>query len=301
VIRTHGGVGGRGREASSHPDSADKFIMEPSMNRTEIADLIVNRLKSEIGALSSMYQASMPKIGYFFVDDLLPEDVAKGIFSCFPDEKDMQLKKSIREYKYVAAQMNSYNPVLEEAVYAFQDQRVVELISKICKIKSLYPDERLYAGGISLMGNKHFLNPHLDNSHDKDRDRWRVLNLLYYVTPDWSVTNGGNLELWPDGLQKEQILIHSKFNRLAVLATHDSSWHSVSPITCEKNARCCVSNYYFSDSSLKGSEIFHITSFRGRPGQKIRDIVLQADIGLRTALRKVFKKGIVENKHVYRK
>jgi Rps23 Pro-64 3,4-dihydroxylase Tpa1-like proline 4-hydroxylase len=30
-----------------------------------------------------------------------------------------------------------------------------------------------------------YLRPHLDNSHDKNRKRYRVVNLLYYVTPDW--------------------------------------------------------------------------------------------------------------------
>jgi hypothetical protein len=37
----------------------------------------------------------------------------------------MVLKKSIREDKYVAAQMNEYHPLLEETIYAFQDKKVV--------------------------------------------------------------------------------------------------------------------------------------------------------------------------------
>jgi Rps23 Pro-64 3,4-dihydroxylase Tpa1-like proline 4-hydroxylase len=271
------------------------------MDRTEIADLIVARLESEVERMSSMYRLSKPGIGHFVVDDLLPDALAHEIFRHFPGAKDMQLKKSIREHKHVAAQMNHYDPLLEETVYAFQDPRVVALISEVCGVERLYPDEHLYAGGISLMTNKHFLNPHLDNSHDKDRSRWRVLNLLYYVTPDWQVENGGNLELWPEGLGGKQVVIHSRFNRLAVMATHDASWHSVSPIAREDGARCCVSNYYFSDASLKDSEKFHVTSFRGRPEQKVRDLVLQADIGLRMAIRKVFRKGVVPAKHLYKK
>jgi 2OG-Fe(II) oxygenase superfamily len=125
--------------------------------------------------------------------------------------------------------------------------------------------------------------------------------LLYYVTPDWQVENGGNLELWPEGLEGRQVVIHSRFNRLAVMATHDASWHSVSPIAREDGARRCVSNYYFSDASLKDSEKFHVTSFRGRPEQKVRDMILKADIGLRMAIRKVFSKGVAPNKHLYKK
>lgn len=271
------------------------------MNRTRIADLIVAKLEAEHDRASSSYAASKHGIGWFVVDDLLPPALAREIHARFPSAGKMQLKKSLREYKRVAAQMNEYDPLLEEAIYAFQDPRVVALVAKACGIERLYPDEHLYAGGISVMTHKNFLNPHLDNSHDKDRERWRVLNLLYYVTPDWQLESGGNLELWPDGLDAHPTVIHSRFNRLAVMATHDASWHSVSPIVREDGARCCVSNYYFSDVSLKVQERFHVTSFRGRPEQKVRDAVLRADIALRMGIRKVFKKGVAPTKHVYKK
>ena len=90
-------------------------------------------------------------------------------------------------------------------IYAFQDEKIVNLIGEICNANSLYADESLYAGGISLMAKDNFLHPHLDNSHDAERERWRVFNLLYYVTPDWEVENGGHLELWPNGPKKEPI------------------------------------------------------------------------------------------------
>jgi hypothetical protein len=150
------------------------------------------------------------------------------------------------------------------------------------------------------MGNKQFLNPHLDNSHDKDRARWRVLNLLFYVTPNWKEEYGGNLELWPNGLKESQVVIASKFNRLAVMATHNNSLHSVSPIKYE-GTRCCVSNYYFSKTPLLSSDTFHVTSFRGRPEQKVTDAILQLDSWLRMSIRKFFKKGIKENPHRYKK
>jgi Rps23 Pro-64 3,4-dihydroxylase Tpa1-like proline 4-hydroxylase len=271
------------------------------MKRTDIADYIYQRLNQAKDLSRSTYKLTEKKIGYFYVDDLLPADLAKRIFDSFPRGPRMKLKRSLREYKYIAAQMNNYDPILEETIYAFQDPRIVILISEICGIPTLYPDENLYAGGISLMGDKHFLNPHLDNSHDKDREKWRVLNLLYYVTPGWPVTMGGNLELWPDGLDQKPVTLHSKFNRLIIMATHDHSWHSVSPISYDSQPRCCVSNYYFSNSSLKPTEEFHITSFRGRPDQKIRDLVLRGDIWLRSTVRKIFKKGIIENPHVYKK
>jgi Rps23 Pro-64 3,4-dihydroxylase Tpa1-like proline 4-hydroxylase len=270
------------------------------LNRIELANSIYERLYDQKAYLIEQFSLSNGKIGYFFIDNLLPEEIAKEIYKVFPSSNEMVLKKNMAEDKYVAAQMNLYNPVLEEIIYAFQDIRIVDLIGEICGIKEAIPDGNLYAGGISMMGNRQFLNPHLDNSHDKDREQWRVLNLLYYVTPNWKLGYGGNLELWPNGLKEKQITIHSKFNRLVVMATHNKSLHSVSPVTYE-GYRCCVSNYYFSKTPLLTSDSFHVTSFRGRPNQVFTDVLLQLDNWLRMNVRKVFKKGIKENPHVYKK
>jgi Rps23 Pro-64 3,4-dihydroxylase Tpa1-like proline 4-hydroxylase len=270
------------------------------MNRQEIAQLIFDKINSNKSDLKVDFLRTKNAIGYFFIDDLLPKELVYKIHEVFPKPIEMVLKKTIREDKYVAAQMDHYHPLLEEIIYAFQDKQVVDLIGEICDINEVIPDEYLYAGGISLMGNKQFLNPHLDNSHDKDRARWRVLNLLFYVTPNWKEEYGGNLELWPNGLKESQVVIASKFNRLAVMATHNNSLHSVSPINYE-GTRCCVSNYYFSKTPLLSSDTFHVTSFRGRPEQKVTDAILQLDSWVRMSIRKFFKKGIKENPHRYKK
>ena len=275
-------------------------LLAMTWNRETLATLIFDKISNEKKELKQQFSASQKGIGHFYIDDILPNEIALKIVEVFPNATQMVLKKSLRENKYVAAQMNLYNPLLEEIIYAFQDKRVVEIIGEICAIKNPIPDKNLYAGGISLMGKKQFLNPHLDNSHDKDRNLWRVLNLLYYVTPDWEEEYGGNLELWPNGLDQKQITIHSKFNRLAIMETHNDSLHSVSPVVFDGYRRC-VSNYYFSDSPLLASDRFHVTSFRGRPENKFADLVLRTDTFLRMCLRKVFKKGIKENPHVYKK
>lgn len=212
----------------------------------------------------------------------------------------MMLKKSIREDKYVGVQMDQYNSLIAEAIYAFQDKRVVEVIKEICNIEECSADASLYAGGISSMNEKQFLKPHLDNSHDQKRDKWRVLNLLYYTTPNWKKEFGGNLEVWPKGLRENPTTIVSKFNRLVVMGTEINSWHSVSPVVVD-NRRNCVSNYYFSNTPLNKEDSFHVTLFRGWPKQKLEDAVLRFDGFARMLIRKIFPKGVVKNPHVYNK
>lgn len=266
----------------------------------EIADLVYNKLYEQFDSLKESYQASKDQIGFFFVDDLLPVELAQQCFEVFPNKSDMRCLKSIREYKYVSAQMNQHNELLEDVLYAFQHKKVVDIIGKIAEVNSLYADKSLYAGGLSLMANNNFLNPHLDNSHDAERERWRVLNLLYYVTPNWNLENGGHLELWPDGPKRNPIVVESKFNRLVVMATHQGSWHSVNKVNSESNARYCVSNYYFSPNPLKISDKFHVTKFRGRPNETLKNLILDIDSGIRMTIRKIFKKGIRKNPHVYK-
>ena len=99
------------------------------------------------------------------------------------------------------------------------------------------------------MAPGHFLNPHIDNSHDGDQKNYRVLNLLYYITPGWRSENGGNLELWDQKVTKP-VEIPSLFNRLVLMSTNDKSWHSVNEVKADSR-RCCISNYYFFPSLAK--------------------------------------------------
>lgn len=280
-------------------DDSSGGSLGPIANRSAMADLIAERLRLDKESLRSQYLMNATAgIGWFVIDDLLPAEIAQAIYLRFPAVQSMRLKRSLAEHKHIAAQMDHYDILLEEAVYAFQDPRVVASVGQICGISAPQADEHLYAGGISMMGLHQYLNPHLDNSHDKDRRRWRVLNLLYYVTPDWPHGNGGDLELWPDWPKGDPARIHSRFNRLVVMATHRRSWHSVSPITEANLKRCCVSNYYFSNEPLMPGERFHITTFRGRPEQPIRNALLRADSVAKSVVAKTLK-GLITNNHVY--
>ena len=277
-----------------------KYQCMTDIETSEIANLIFNKIHSSKEELKRLYDGSKDEIGFFFIDDLLPEDLALKLNDIFPKEEDMRCLKSLREYKFISAQMNKHTSLLEKGLYAFQDERIISEISKITDIKNLYADPCLYAGGLSMMRKDNFLKPHLDNSHDANRARWRVLNLLYYVSPDWKLENGGNLEIWPNGTGGKQITIESKFNRLAVMATHDHSWHSVSKVVVNKS-RKCISNYFFSDYPLKDNDKFHVTTFRGRPNEFITNLILKSDSKLRMLVRRIFKNGIRKNPHIYKK
>lgn len=271
------------------------------MNRKEIANIILTKLELQKDEFCSFFNTSNLKINYFFIDDLLPAEIVNKANEEFPVLNDFSLKRSIKENKYVSAQMNKHHQILGEILYAFQDKRIIKVIQDICNInEELQADELLYAAGLSLMNKGCFLNPHIDNSHDSERNRWRALNLLYYVSPDWEIENGGNLELWPNGIEDSPIEILSKSNRLVVMATHNESWHSVNEVVVDAE-RKCISNYYFSSNPLPKHKEFHVTTFKGRPNQKLRSALLKLDSMLRMGVLKLFKNGVRKNPHIYKK
>jgi Rps23 Pro-64 3,4-dihydroxylase Tpa1-like proline 4-hydroxylase len=177
---------------------------------------------------------------------------------------------------------------------------VVEEVAAITGLEAMEPDAELYAGGISAMAKGAYLRPHLDNSHDGKRKRYRVPNLLYYVTSGWEEDYGGSLQLWDQGPQGKPRTIASQCNRLALMATDKHSWHSVNEVVYD-GVRCCVSNYYFSRKSPDECDYFHATSFRAEYGRGIYDVAMQADNTLRTTILKLTGDKLYKNPHVYKK
>lgn len=259
--------------------------------RQELVRLILNRL--EACSCSIRDQWSNPqgtRTRHFFVDELLPNKLCTEIFHAFPrDGNGFFDRDTFREKKKTSADLSKYDPILSDITYAIQDERVVNKIQALIGFSQIDPDPMLYAGGLSMMFKEDYLNPHLDNSHDARRERYRRLNLLYYVSPDWDLDHGGNLELWNDDVTIPKTIV-AKTNRLAVMETNRKSWHSVSPVISEV-PRCCVSNYYFSKISPDGNNYFHVTSFLGRPGQRLKRVIGMFDNAARNFVSRSFKMG----------
>lgn len=213
---------------------------------------------------------------HFIADDVFEPAIAAAIHAAFPpDGRGFTRNASLKERKSVSGPLDLLPPILADVVYAFQDPRVVDAVGRITAIRGLEPDPLLYAGGLSMMFRGDFLNPHIDNSHDLHRRRYRRLNLLYYASPQWSFEQGGNFELW-DASGRVPHTIVSRANRLVVMNTDRHSLHSVSPVRSDQ-PRTCVSNYYFSRHSPTGDDYFHVTSFHGRPGQPFRRVFAHVD------------------------
>ena len=170
-----------------------------------------------------------------------------------------------------------------------------------------YSDGRLLSLGIQSKVLMQTLETHLLGNHlfanakalvfaglffkGKAADSWleKGLKILDLEIPEQILADGGNFELWNDNKMKPKTIVSHK-NRLVVMETNKTSWHSVSKVTTDR-PRCCVSNYYFSKISPNGDDCFHFTSFLGRPEQPIKRLIGFVDNTLRNVISKTLKVG----------
>ena len=70
------------------------------------------------------------------------------------------------------------------------------------------------------------------------------------------------------------------------METTKNSWHSVDHISSNFE-RCCVSNYFFSNGSPESYEYYHVTSFLGRPNERLKRVYGVIDNLLRNTFVKI--------------
>ena len=268
--------------------------MQKSPSLRDLGRLVADKLSAHAPELHAQF--AKPGIGgtrFAVLDEVLPLALAQRIHDAFPPVGDMRLLSSFRERKYTSKALERMSPLIHDALFAFQAPEVIAVVAQITGMRDMVGDPQLYAGGISAMTRGHYLHPHIDNSHDGEGKRYRVLNLLYYVTPGWKAENGGSLELWDEGV-RQRVELPSLFNRLVIMETNQTSFHSVNAVRAD-GARRCVSNYYFSPHSPNGKEVFHITFFQGRPEQPLLRLLATADGHARSLVRRILRRGLAKH------
>ena len=78
----------------------------------------------------------------------------------------MHLLNSIGELKLKYSFVKNEATLLQDIHFALQNHRVIAMIEEITGIKNQFPDKSPLAGAISTYLKGHYINPHIDNSHD---------------------------------------------------------------------------------------------------------------------------------------
>jgi hypothetical protein len=259
--------------------------MHGELQTTPSSETLATTLSQTLAPLRDPLASEWRKhpVAHIAVDDLLPSASAHWLCEAFPDEAKLQHVRSLSKNIHLTRALKHLSEPLEELMSAFQSQSVARVFAEIVGARDLEPDYDLDASGLLSLGRGGFENPHLEASHNARGDKYCVLKAIYYLTPDWRLADGGQLELWEDGLDRLPTVTLAKFNRLTLVAMHERSWHSINRVNTRRPRRALVHSYYASEPLVK-CEYKHGLSFRGRPDQSVRDLVLRYTQSLPEAL-----------------
>lgn len=263
------------------------------MKKTSLSILkneIISHLTENQDKYSMEWQKSI-NTKYLVVDEILTSEQANYIYKNLPHsgEKMRTTKFFLKSKKKTSIKLNDFDESIKNLFTVFQDNEFLSVVSKITGIKNLESDSTLYAGGLTMMQKGYYLKPHIDNSHNFERTKYRRLNLLFYLNPNWKKEHGGNLNLW-DNKVRNSIEIVSNFNRLVIMETNKKSWHSVTEVKSSM-PRFCLSTYLYTPESPTNKEYYHVTSFTGVSGQTILRLYSSIDNFLRQSFSKIFNVG----------
>jgi|LauGreDrversion4_2_1035121.scaffolds.fasta_scaffold106400_4 Rps23 Pro-64 3,4-dihydroxylase Tpa1-like proline 4-hydroxylase len=141
-------------------------------------------------------------------------------------------------------------------------QEMLDFLSELTGIPNLISDPAFHGGGVHKINTGGKLAVHLDYNIHPVTKKYRKLNLLLYLNPNWKSEWGGNLELWTSNDSHPATSIEPLFNRCVIFTISPTSFHGhPEPMTSPEDvSRYSLALYYFSDEK---PEVEHEVVFMG--------------------------------------
>jgi len=276
----------------------------PSLT-THALQAALDRRLAEHAASAGEYRdrfLSAAPFPHLVIDDFLPRELAQELVSTFPAPGSAlwtRLPTEDQRNKLATTDEGMIPALHRYVLFTLNSGRFLRFIEQVTGIDALIADTKLVGGGLHQIMRGGKLAVHIDYSHHPQNALFRRLNLLLYLNPDWREEYGGHLELWNRDITRCETRILPSFNRLALFATSDVSYHGhPEPLAApEGTTRKSLSLYYFTKEPPAGREaVEHNTSFKSRPGDRFdlgNFVVRTASSGLvRDLLPPVLYRGI---------
>jgi hypothetical protein len=259
--------------------------------------MIVDRIQQDFLRLERDFNAT-DGTRCCWIDNLLPQEILTAALSELPPLREMIRRKSLQERKYVSAQFDRLGAAGSLAV-GFGRQEIADVVAMLLGKHRLDTDPKFYNGGLTIMVPGDFMCPHLDNSHNYERQQRRAVVLLYYMAPFWCANYGGSLELWDDDRSEPPRTVEYKPNRLVIMETTEHSWHAVQPVLGPL-PRVNVTTYYYAPKTEISP--LRLTRYAPWPAHRLLRPYFDAEFHMRSMTARLLgKKHLVPNRHIYRK
>ena len=233
---------------------------------------------AKLKALSEQYGAKFREntpFPHVVIPNFLPRDLAKKISDEFPDPDaiDWLLEGpgnvAHTKDKYIEKISSSneelFPPLIRHVMHEFNSGTFMNFIGDLTGYKSLVPDPSFGGCGLHSTGAGGRLMIHADASRHPNSSLHQILNMIYYITPDWQDEWGGHLELWDSEGKVCEKRVKPEFNSMLIFFTGSRCYHGHPlPVTSPKGVRRnSLAAYYYTtdrqvDEAYDGHQI-HVT------------------------------------------
>jgi hypothetical protein len=201
------------------------------------------------------------------IDDFLKPETAELLYEHFPTEDQMRRHyKGLNEQKSEGSSFDKYHPVFEAVRQSLMDPAWSKVLDEITGFDGLTLPDDFRGAGVHQGFDGSFLDIHVDFNIHSVLDLHRRLNLLIYLNKAWQPEYGGHLELWNEDVSECLEMISPDFNRCAIFATTETSFHGYDKMDLpEGESRKSIFSYYYTPVADRSSVKYHDTIFKPRP------------------------------------
>jgi Rps23 Pro-64 3,4-dihydroxylase Tpa1-like proline 4-hydroxylase len=203
---------------------------------------------NDVEVLKKKFLNAIP-FEHIVIDNFLNETYANELYNLFPNKFDNWYNyENPIEVKYAYDDIDRLDEKMKKYFYLLSSDKIVNIFRHITDIKDLTFDEYLHGAGLHCHPRSGKLNVHLDYEKHPLSGKERRLNIIYFLTKDWSDEWNGQNELWDKDAKSCVVKTNIRFNRAIIFKTNDISWHGLpNKILCpEDQFRKSLAFYYVS-------------------------------------------------------
>jgi hypothetical protein len=145
-----------------------------------------------------------------------------------------------------------FSPFIRHVMHEFNSGTFIAFLERLTGHTMLSPDPMFTGCGLHSTGRGGRLMVHADMSLHPNPKLQQILNMIYYVTPDWQDDWGGQLELWERDMSKCSKRVVPTFNSAVIFFTGSKSFHRhPHPLTTPTGVRRnSLAAYYYTTERI---------------------------------------------------
>ena len=210
--------------------------------------------------------ASAEPFPHVVIPNFLPLDLARQITAEFPGPDDIpwrlagpgDSRHTGNKYVEKLGMSNEWNfpPLIRHVMNQFYSGSFMDFIEKVTGYDNLVGDPSFHGCGMHSTGRGGRLMVHADASRHPNPKLEQVINMIYYVSPDWKAEYNGHLELWDKEAKACVKKIAPTYNSAVIFYTGSKSFHGhpiplACPVETRRNSLACY--YYTTDRNVDES------------------------------------------------